>query len=133
MNEIENLEVEMSDKKTLIVGATTNPSRYAYYAASMFSERDMEFVPIGIKKGQVFGREILDLKEQPPLNGVHTITLYIGPQHQEEWIDYLLSLKPKRIIFNPGTENPEFFRRAKDQGVEVVPACNLVMLSTGQF
>ncbi|WP_092793644.1 CoA-binding protein [Algoriphagus hitonicola] len=123
----------MSDKKTLIVGATTNPSRYAHYAASMFAEREMDFVPIGIKKGKVFGREILDLKTKPELSDIHTITLYIGPQHQEEWMDYLLSLNPKRIIFNPGTENPEFFNKAKEKGVYVVPACTLVMLSTGQF
>lgn len=120
-------------KKTLIVGATTNPSRYAYLAAKMFSERGFEFVPIGIKKGEVFGREILDLRTKPKLEGIDTITLYIGPDHQEEWIDYLLGLKPRRIIFNPGTENPEFFRRAQSAGIEVLPSCNLVMLSTGQF
>lgn len=123
----------MSDKKTLIVGATTNPGRYAHYAASMFAERNMEFVPIGIKKGKIFGKEILDLKTKPQVKDIHTITLYIGPQHQEEWIDYLLSLNPKRIIFNPGTENPDFYKLAKAKGVDVVPACTLVMLSTGQF
>jgi predicted CoA-binding protein len=120
-------------KKTLIVGATDNPSRYAYLAANMFASRDMEFIPIGIKKGEIFGKEILDLKSKPDLKGIHTITLYIGPSHQEEWIDYLIGLKPKRIIFNPGTENPEFFKRASEAGIEVLPACNLVMLSTGQF
>lgn len=121
------------NQKTLIVGATTNPSRYAYLAAKMFSERGLAFVPIGIKKGQVFGEEILDLCAKPPLDGIDTITLYIGPQNQEEWIDYLIGLNPRRIIFNPGTENPEFFRRAQNAGIEVVPSCNLVMLSTGQF
>lgn len=120
-------------KKTLIVGATPNPSRYAYLAAKMFSERGLEFIPIGIKKGQVFGKEILDLRAKPDLKNIDTITLYIGPDHQEEWMDYLLSLEPKRIIFNPGSENPEFFRKAQNAGIEVLPACNLVMLSTGQF
>ncbi|WP_297334813.1 CoA-binding protein [Algoriphagus sp.] len=123
----------MSTPKTLIVGATTNPGRYAHYAASLFFERQMEFIPIGIKKGKVFGKEILDLKSKPALSDIHTITMYIGPQHQEEWMDYLLSLNPKRIIFNPGTENPDFFNKAKAKGVEVVPACTLVMLRTGQF
>jgi len=120
-------------KKTLIVGATPNPSRYAFVAAGMFDDRDMEFIPIGIKKGELFGKEILDLRQKPALEDIDTITLYIGPDHQEEWIDYLLSLNPKRIIFNPGTENPEFFQAAKKQGVEVTPAWTLVMLSTGQY
>lgn len=120
-------------KKTLIVGATTNPSRYAFLAARMFAERGLDFVPIGIKKGNVFGKEILDLRSKPKLDNIHTITLYIGPDHQEEWIEYLIGLNPKRIIFNPGAENPEFFQKASVSGIEVLPACNLVMLSTGQF
>jgi predicted CoA-binding protein len=120
-------------KKTLIVGATTNHSRFAFAAAKMFAERDMEFIPIGIKKGEIFGKEILDLRSKPQLEGIHTITLYIGPSHQDDWIDYLIGLKPKRIIFNPGTENSDFFDQANSAGIEVLPACNLVMLSTGQF
>ncbi|TDK41958.1 CoA-binding protein [Algoriphagus formosus] len=124
----------MSEKKiTLIVGATTNPSRYAYSAAQLFFEKGIEFIPIGIKSGQVFGKEILDLRKKPSLDEIHTITLYIGPQNQGEWIDYLISLKPQRIIFNPGTENMDFAQKAKNEGIEVLFACNLVMLSTGQF
>lgn len=125
--------VKAEPKKTLIVGATDNPSRYAYMAASMFAERGMEFIPIGIKKGEVFGREIVDLRLKPDLKDIHSVTLYIGPANQEEWMDYLIGLRPKRIIFNPGTENPVFFKKASDAGIEVLPACNLVMLSTGQF
>jgi uncharacterized protein len=98
-------------RKTLLVGATTNPSRYAFVAA----------------------KEILDLRAKPELKDIHTITLYIGPANQAEWIDYLIGLNPKRIIFNPGTENPDFFRKASNAGIEVLSACNLVMLSTGQF
>lgn len=128
------MEVVRSDmKKTLIVGATENPTRYAFIAASMFEERGMDFIPIGIKKGKVYGRDILDLRQKPALQGIHTITLYIGPTNQEEWIDYLISLNPRRIIFNPGTENPVFFRKAQEEGIEALYACNLVMLSTGQF
>lgn len=128
------MEKERSDNQvTLLVGATTNPSRYAYFAARLFSHKNLDIIPIGIKKGKVFGKEILDLRTKPKLENIHTITLYIGPTHQEEWIDYLIGLSPKRIIFNPGTENPEFFKKAKNAGIEVLPACNLVMLSTGQF
>lgn len=123
----------MEIKKTLIVGATTNPSRYAYLAAQKLTEKGIDFIPIGIKKGELFGKQILDLRTKPALDQIHTITLYIGPDHQAEWMDYLLSLNPKRIIFNPGTENEGFFKSAKSAGVEVVIGCNLVMLSTNQF
>jgi uncharacterized protein len=120
-------------KLTLLVGATTNPDRYAFLVAQQLADRGFEFIPIGIKKGNLFGREIMDLREKPELKGIHTITLYLGPANQSEWMDYLISLNPKRIIFNPGTENPEFFRKANEAGIEVLPACNLVMLNTGQY
>jgi predicted CoA-binding protein len=125
--------MSMKDKKTVIFGATENRTRYAYVAAEMFAERNIPFIPVGIKKGEVFGKKILDLKEKPEIEGVHTITLYIGPQNQVEWYDYIISLKPKRIIFNPGTENPELMGLAEKNGIQVCRACNLVLLSTGQF
>ncbi len=120
-------------KKTVIIGASPNPSRYAYVVASMFAEREIPFVPVGIKKGSVFGKEILNLREKPEIKDVDTVTMYLGPHNQPEWYAYILSLKPKRIVFNPGTENPEFFELAKKEGVQVAVACNLVLLSTGQF
>jgi predicted CoA-binding protein len=123
----------MQDKKTMILGASTNPMRYAYVAAEMFAERKIPFVPVGIKKGKVFGEEILDLREEPQVEEVHTVTLYIGPQNQKEWYTYILSLHPKRIIFNPGTENQELMELARAQNIETCRACNLVLLSTGQF
>jgi uncharacterized protein len=120
-------------KKTVIVGATTDPSRYAYLAARMLTQYAHEIVPIGIKKGELFGTQILDIYDKPAVNDVHTITLYIGPQRQPEWYTYLLSLKPKRMIFNPGTENEEFERMAEKQGIETVEGCTLVMLRSNQF
>lgn len=120
-------------KLTLIVGATDNPERYPYRAAELLQAKGVPFVPIGIKKGIVFGEEILDLREKPAFEGIHTITLYLGPQNQSEWIDYLIGLGPKRVIFNPGTENPVFFSKAKAAGIEVLEACILVMLTIGQF
>lgn len=120
-------------KKTLIVGATTNTYRYAYLAAQMLVEYKFPIVPIGIKKGEVFGEPILDIMEKPSLDGIDTITLYIGPDHQAEWYNYLLDLKPKRIIFNPGTENAKFAKMAEDRGIEAIEACTLVMLRTRQF
>jgi len=117
----------------MIVGATTNRGRYAYLAAEMLTEYGNEIVPIGIKKGEVFGKVILDIRNKPSVADIDTLTLYIGPDHQPEWYDYLLGLKPKRIIFNPGTENEEFQRKATQQGVEVLEACTLVMLRSNQY
>lgn len=128
-----SLVVEMSNQVTLIVGATTNPIRYAYLAARMFDERGLDFLPIGIKSGMLFGKKILDLKAKPNLKNIHTITLYIGTQNQQEWIEYLCSLQPQRIIFNPGTENPSFSTKANKLGIQTLNACNLVLLTTNQF
>lgn len=120
-------------KKTVIIGATTDRSRYAYLAASMLTQYRHEIVPIGIKKGEVFGNEILDIHNKPEIKDVDTITLYIGPQRQPEWYDYLISLKPKRIIFNPGTENEELEKLAEKNNIEVIYGCTLVMLRSHQY
>ncbi|MCM0042131.1 MAG: CoA-binding protein [Algoriphagus sp.] len=120
-------------KLTVVVGATDNPERYAYRAAELLQAKGVPFIPLGIKKGMVFGKEILDLRQMPALSGIHTLTLYLGPANQAEWVDYLIGLGPKRIIFNPGTENPVFFYKAKAAGIVVDEACTLVMLTTGQF
>jgi predicted CoA-binding protein len=123
----------VSTKKTVIIGATDNASRYAYMAANMLQQYQHPIVPLGIKKGEVAGAEILDIREKPSVSDVDTITLYIGPQRQPEWYDYLLSLKPKRIIFNPGTENPELQNLAEKNGIETWEACTLVLLRSNQY
>jgi uncharacterized protein len=120
-------------RKTVVVGATTDPSRYAFMAANMLKEHGFEVVPVGIKKGDVAGERILDLRTKPEIEEVDTITLYLGPRNQREWYDYLLSLKPKRIIFNPGTENVEFENLARSQGIQTEEACTLVLLRVGAF
>jgi predicted CoA-binding protein len=81
----------------------------------------------------VLGKEILDIRSMPSIEGVDTITLYLRAELQAAWQDYLLSLHPKRIIFNPGTENIEFENRAESIGIETIEACTLVMLRTNQF
>ena len=120
-------------KKTVIIGATENSSRYAYLAAKTLHEAKIEFIPVGIRKGEVFGKEILDLRQLPEVADVDTICLYINPQRQPEWYQYFFSLKPKRIIFNPGTENPELEQQLEDRGIEALEACTLVLLRTGQY
>ena len=119
--------------KTVVIGASTNPSRYSYIASSMLKDYGFEFIPVGIKKGSIFKEEILNLRDKPSIENVHTITLYLGPQNQREWYDYILKLNPTRIIFNPGTENLPFINRLKEEGIEPVVACTLVMLSTRQY
>ena len=120
-------------KKTVIIGASTNPSRYSYIAAGMLKEFGHPIVPLGIKKGEVHGTEIQDIRTRPKIDYVDTVTLYIGPRHQPAWYDYIISLRPVRVIFNPGTENSEFIRQVNDSGAEAIEACTLVMLRTGQF
>ena len=120
-------------KKTVIIGATPNQSRYAYAVAGRLAQYDYDFVPVGIKTGEIFGKQILNLRLRPEIKDVDTVTLYIGARHQPEWYDYILSLKPKRVIFNPGTENDEFIKMVDDSGAEALEACTLVMLRTGQY
>ncbi len=125
--------MQKDNKKTIIIGATPDPSRFAYRAAHMLTNYGHPVVPIGLKKGQVAGEEIQDIRKEPKVDEVDTITLYVNPTNQQPWYDYLLQLAPNRIIFNPGTENPELARKAKDQGIEVVNHCTLVMLQSGIF
>ena len=117
--------------RTLILGATTNESRYAYLAAERLTNNNHEIVPVGIKTGKVFGKEIINSKEIQ--SDIHTITLYVGTKNQEEWIDYILETNPKRIIFNPGTENAFMASKAIEKEIETVEGCTLVMLAAGAY
>ena len=118
-------------KTTLILGATPNSSRYAYLAAERLTAHGHEIIPVGIKEGRVQGKEILHGK--PDVPEVDTVTLYVGPQHQPDYYDWIIRVAPKRIIFNPGTENPELMKLARENGIEVVRGCTLVMLAGGSF
>ena len=121
----------MSSKKTMVIGATTNPSRYAFIAANRLVEHGHEIVPIGIKKGELAGKKIIN--EKPAIEAINTVTLYVGPNNQEEYFDYVVGLNPKRVIFNPGTENQEFEKLLEKKNIEVVEACTLVMLAAGTY
>ncbi len=118
-------------KKTLIIGATTNPGRYAHAAAHRLRQKKHEIVQIGLRSGQVADTPIDT--HQISYQGIDTVTLYIGPRHQPQYYDYVVSLRPKRVIFNPGTENPEFERLLRENKIEPIEACTLVMLATGQY
>ena len=118
-------------QKVLVLGATTNTERYAYLAAEMLTEKGHQIFPVGVRKGEVFGETIINTKEILP--EIDTITLYIGPKLQEEWEDYLLETKPRRVIFNPGTENEKLKTKLENAGIETENACTLVLLRTGGF
>ncbi len=127
------MQEKVDTKKTVIVGASPNPQRFAYRAAHMLSRYGYPIVPVGIKKGEVAGKEIQDFRQQPQITDVDTVTLYVGPGHQPVWYDFILGLQPKRIIFNPGTENRELEQKAREQNIKVVHGCTLVMLQSGNY
>jgi predicted CoA-binding protein len=118
-------------KRTLIIGASSNPSRYAYLAAQKLRNYGHPFLLLGRKKGFALGEEIHT--EQTVWEGVDTVTLYINPSHQPDYYEYIISLKPNRVIFNPGTENPEFKSMLLDKNIIPIEGCTLVMLSIGQY
>jgi predicted CoA-binding protein len=119
------------NKKTLVLGASENPSRYSNLAIRRLRDKGHEVVAIGRRKGQVLDVPIQT--EHPPLEGVDTVTMYLNEANQEPYMDYILSLKPKRIVFNPGAENPELEKKAEAAGVQTMEACTLVLLTTGQY
>jgi predicted CoA-binding protein len=118
-------------KKTMVLGASTNPERYAFRATQRLARHGHEVIPVGLKEGDIGGISIM--QGQPEVPNLDTITLYLGPERQRDYYDYILSLQPKRIIFNPGTENPELAQLGEKQGIEIVEGCTLVMLSIGTY
>jgi predicted CoA-binding protein len=118
-------------KKTLIIGASTDPSRYAHKAAHMLTRKGHDIVNVGIKTGEVAGVAIE--KPQTIHSDIDTITLYIGPATQPQYFDYIVATQPKRVVFNPGTENRELECVLEQNGIDYTEACTLVLLSTGQY
>jgi uncharacterized protein len=121
---------EMS-KKTVVLGASANPGRYSNMAVNRLVSHKHPVVAIGKREGKISNVEIIT--GQPIQEGVDTITLYLNPTNQKPYYDYILSLNPKRIIFNPGTENEELEALAQKKGIKTMEACTLVMLSIGQY
>ncbi|TPV34012.1 CoA-binding protein [Paucihalobacter ruber] len=116
---------------TLVMGASTNPARYAYMAIERLVQNDISVKAFGLKKGTV-GNVAID-NELVDYPDIDTVTLYLGPSNQPEYYNYIINLKPRRVIFNPGTENPEFYNLLKASGIEVEVACTLVLLGTNQY
>jgi hypothetical protein len=121
----------MENKKTLVIGASPNEERYSYKAVKLLNKYGNAVEALGVKNGNIGEIEIQ--KGFPPLTGIHTVSLYIGKVRQPDYYEYILSLKPERIIFNPGTENTELQKLADDAGILTVEDCTLVMLNNGRF
>lgn len=118
-------------KKTLVLGASNNPERYSYLAINRLRSHGHPVVAIGKRKVDV--ADVVVETAHLPFKDIDTVTMYLGEAHQKEYYNYILSLHPKRIIFNPGAENDELATLAKANGIEPLEACTLVMLSTGQY
>lgn len=127
----EKIMAYMQKKKTLVLGASQNPQRYSYLAMQRLAAHQQPVVAIGAKQEQV-GETVIET-EKKAFDDIDTVTLYLNPMRQKEYYDYILSLHPKRIIFNPGTENEELVDLAEKNGIQAQEACTLVLLSTGQF
>lgn len=117
--------------KHVVLGASPNPSRYAYMAVMMLLEYGYDAVPVGIRAGNIEKTTIRLFPE--PVSNVHTVTLYVGPERQRNMYSYILGLNPRRIVFNPGTYNEELARMAEEKGIETTEGCSLVMLRTGAY
>lgn len=125
------LFVMAAGKKTVVLGASSNPSRYSYLAINKLKAYKHPVIAIGKKPGSV--GDTLIQTATPAVDEVDTITLYLNPENQRAYYDYILSLKPARIIFNPGTENEDLMQQAEEKGIEPVIGCTLVMLSAGMY
>jgi predicted CoA-binding protein len=118
-------------KKTVVLGASLKEERYSNSAVKLLRKYGHPVVAIGLRQGTV--ADVIIKKGKPEITDVHTVTMYINPKRQTEYYDYILSLSPKRIIFNPGTENQELTKMAVEKNIEVVEHCTLVMLRSGLF
>jgi predicted CoA-binding protein len=121
----------VEQKKTLVLGASLKPHRFSYKAVNRLLKYHIAVVAIGLREGTI--GQVKIVKAFPELEGIHTVTMYIGPKNQSFYIGYILKINPSRVIFNPGTENPEFQELLSSKGIEVVENCMLVMLSKGEF
>lgn len=118
-------------KKTLVIGASTNPSRYSYLAINRLLDNKHEVIAIGNKEGDVSGVKIST--EKVMFENIDTVTLYLNKKNQKDYYDYIIGLNPKRVLFNPGTENEELQNLLTKHHIAFEEACTLVLLGTGQY
>ena len=121
----------MKNKKTLVLGASTKPDRYSFKAINKLTENGHLVLAIGQNTGEVAGIKIYT--KAIPLSGIHTVSLYLNAARQKDYYNYIVEAQPKRVIFNPGTENPEFYQLLALNGIKTEVACTLVLLATNQY
>jgi predicted CoA-binding protein len=121
----------MPSKKTLVLGASANPARYSFLAINRLREHHHPVIAIGKKNSLVGDVEVQS--ETAPVPDLDTVTLYLNTENQKNYYDYILSQHPRRVIFNPGAENPEFEKILSENGIQTIEACTLVLLGTGQY
>ncbi len=121
----------MKNKKTLVLGATTKPERYAFRAINMLTQKGHTVLAIGQNAGEVAGVKIHT--KAIPVTNIDTVTLYLNPVRQRDYYNYIVEAQPKRVIFNPGTENPELYQLLELNNIKVEVACTLVLLATNQY
>jgi hypothetical protein len=119
------------NKPTLVLGASLHSERYSYKAIQLLQQYEHTVYAVGAKKGRVGDINIED--SITDIDEIHTVTLYLNPQHQQQYVTEILALQPKRVIFNPGTENPALLQLLTEAGIPCMEACTLVMLRTGQY
>ncbi len=119
------------NKKTIVFGASLKPNRYSNYAVQRLVAKNFEVVAFGLNNGEISGVQID--AELLPYQDLHTVTLYLSPKRQKDYYDYIVSLNPVRVIFNPGTENSEFYNILKANNIAFEAACTLVLLATNQY
>lgn len=119
------------NKKTLVLGASLNPNRYSYKAIVRLRAHDIPVVAFGIKAGTIADVEISLTREK--WEAIDTITLYLSPKNQVDFYDFIVALKPKRVLFNPGTENSELQKLLEKHGISCENACTLVLLSISAY
>jgi len=119
------------NKKTVVLGATSKPEKYAYKAISMLVQKGHSVIAIGQNAGEVAGVKIHT--KAIPLKNIDTVTLYLNPVRQRAYYNYIVDAQPRRVVFNPGTENPELYQLLELNGIQAEVACTLVLLATNQY
>tara|TARA_R110002050_G_scaffold109799_1_gene221381 strand:- start:112207 stop:112590 length:384 start_codon:yes stop_codon:yes gene_type:complete len=120
------------DWKTAVIGATPNENRYAFKAVTKLTEHEYPVIALGFRDGEIAGNTII--KRWPSsISNIKVVSLYVGPARQPEFYNYIIGLHPKKVIFNPGTENKDFYQKLTENGIEFEEACTLVLLATGMY
>ena len=119
------------EKKTLVIGASLKPHRFSNTVIRRLCEHHIPVVAVGLREGVV--NDVTIFKPFPEVSNIHTVSLYVGPRNQPFWYDFILQANPRRVIFNPGTENEDFQQVLRERDIEVVTGCTLVMLSNDEY